>query len=140
MGWRYSPGNEQGDSSTADRRHGRRESRSYRAFAGSSDPLHRVDLRVHLAHAKLDHGEPRIWRRRARLYRVEADRVPLRADYSHDVEAMIKADPDRGRLLRLQSEQSYRHPDGAQGYRVPAGEQEERRRGGGRRGVHPLLG
>ena len=36
-------------------------------------------------------------------------RVPLRADFSHDVEAMIKADPERRRLLRLQSEQSHRH-------------------------------
>ena len=52
--------------------------------------------------------------------------VPLRKDYSHDVEAMIKCRPECGRVLHLQSQQSHRDADIEKGFRIHSGQQDRR--------------
>ena len=53
--------------------------------------------------------------RTAEFTGAKVHRIPLRKDFSHDVEAMIKADPNAGRHLHLQSQQPQRNADVAQG-------------------------
>jgi histidinol-phosphate aminotransferase len=67
-------------------------------FAGSSDPLHRAVMAFTgpgksfvVADPGYEAGE-----RAARFVRAKTLKVPLRKDYSHDVQAMAQADPDAG--------------------------------------------
>jgi len=66
------------------------------AFAGSSDPLHRCQC----AFTSPDHswtmGDPGYGAGAPQFIGSKLHQVPLRPDFSHDVEAMIKADPDAG--------------------------------------------
>jgi hypothetical protein len=68
-------------------------------------------------------------------------RVPLRADASHDLPAMLaRVENAAGRVvLRLQSEQPDRHGDPAQGDRRAREGRAARGRRSARRGVHPSL-
>jgi histidinol-phosphate aminotransferase len=67
-------------------------------FAGSSDPLHRAVLAFTSPKRPLVVGEPgyEAPERAARFIGANVVRVPLRQDYSHDVQAMAKADPNAG--------------------------------------------
>jgi len=67
-------------------------------FAGSSDPLHRAVLAFTgpgksfvVADPGYEAGE-----RAARFIHAKTIKVPLRKDYSHDVQAMAQADPEAG--------------------------------------------
>jgi histidinol-phosphate aminotransferase len=67
-------------------------------FAGSSDPLHRAVLAYTSPSRSFVVGDPgyEAGERAARFIGARVKRVPLRKDGSHDVQAMIAADPDAG--------------------------------------------
>jgi len=67
-------------------------------FAGSSDPLHRAVLAFTEPGKSFVVAEPgyEAGERAARFMRAKTIKVPLRKDYSHDVQAMAQADPDAG--------------------------------------------
>jgi len=67
-------------------------------FAGSSDPLHRITLAFTSPTRSLVMGEPgyEASSRAANFIGAKVLRIPLRADYSHDVKAMVAADPNAG--------------------------------------------
>jgi histidinol-phosphate aminotransferase len=67
-------------------------------FAGSSDPLHRAVLAFTSPNKSLVTGDPgyEAAERAARFVGAKVIRVPLRADGSHDVQAMAAADPNVG--------------------------------------------
>jgi histidinol-phosphate aminotransferase len=68
------------------------------AFAGSSDPLHRITLAFTSPTRSLVMGDPgyEASGRAADFIGAKVHRVPLRSDYSHDVKAMVAADPKAG--------------------------------------------
>lgn len=67
-------------------------------FAGSSDPLHRVVLAFTSPTKSLVMGDPgyEAGGRAAEYIGAKVIRVPLAKDHSHDVKAMVKADPSAG--------------------------------------------
>jgi histidinol-phosphate aminotransferase len=67
-------------------------------FAGSSDPLHRITLAFTSPTRSLVMGDPgyEASGRAADFIGAKVHRIPLRADYSHDVKAMLAADPNAG--------------------------------------------
>jgi histidinol-phosphate aminotransferase len=96
MGWRYSPGNENGEFSQAiAETMGVKESYVI-ATAGSSDPLHRSSCAFTSPTRSWVMANPGYGGGAPSFIGSKVVRVPLRDDYSHDVEAMIKADPDAG--------------------------------------------
>jgi histidinol-phosphate aminotransferase len=96
FGGRYSPTNEQGDFVTAvAETEGVKES-YVAAFAGSSDPLHRSTCAFTSPGHSWCMGEPGYGGGAPEFIGSKTTRVPLRADFSHDVEAMVKADPNAG--------------------------------------------
>jgi histidinol-phosphate aminotransferase len=96
MGWRYAPQNENGDlvkaiAGTMDVKE------SYvMATAGSSDPLHRSSCAFTSPTRSWVMANPGYGGGAPAFIGSSVVRVPLRPDYSHDVEAMIKADPNAG--------------------------------------------
>jgi len=64
--------------------------------AGSSDPLHRTTCAFSSPTRSWVMANPGYGGGAPAFIGSKVVRVPLRADYSHDVEAMIKADPDVG--------------------------------------------
>jgi histidinol-phosphate aminotransferase len=68
------------------------------AFAGSSDPLHRAVLAYAAPTRPLVLADPgyEAPSRAAEFVGAKVIRVPLRADYSHDPQAMVRADPNTG--------------------------------------------
>jgi histidinol-phosphate/aromatic aminotransferase/cobyric acid decarboxylase-like protein len=66
------------------------------AFAGSSDPLHRCQCAFTSPTHSWTMGDPGYGAGAPAFIGSKLVKVPLRADFSHDVEAMIKADPDAG--------------------------------------------
>jgi histidinol-phosphate aminotransferase len=96
FGGRYSPTNEQGDFITAvAETEGVKES-YVAAFAGSSDPLHRATCAFTSPGHSWCMGEPGYGGGAPEFIGSKTVRVPLREDFSHDAEAMIKADPEAG--------------------------------------------
>lgn len=95
-GWRYSPFGEAGEFvSTMAAIEGVKE--EYIApFAGSSDPLHRTICAFASPTASMVMGDPGYGGGTATFIGAKLHRVPLRPDFSHDVEAMIKTDPEAG--------------------------------------------
>lgn len=67
-------------------------------FAGSSDPLHRTTVAFTSAERSFVMGDPgyEAGARSAQFIGAKVHRVPLRKDFSHDVEAMCKVDPNAG--------------------------------------------
>jgi histidinol-phosphate aminotransferase len=67
-------------------------------FAGSSDPLHRITLAFTSPTRSLVMGDPgyEASGRAADFIGAKIHRIPLRADFSHDVRAMVAADPKAG--------------------------------------------
>ncbi len=66
------------------------------AFAGSSDPLHRCQCAFTSPSHSWTMGDPGYGAGAPAFIGSKLNQVPLRPDFSHDVEAMIKADPDAG--------------------------------------------
>jgi histidinol-phosphate aminotransferase len=68
------------------------------AFAGSSDPLYRITLAFTSPTRSLVMGDPgyEASGRAADFIGAKVHRIPLRADHSHDVKAMLAADPKAG--------------------------------------------
>jgi histidinol-phosphate aminotransferase len=95
-GWRYSPTNEQGEFVRAISETEEVPQDHIAAFAGSSDPL----LRAMCAFTSPTQGwcmaDPGYGGGAPAFIGSKLTRVPLRSDYSHDGEAMIKADPNAG--------------------------------------------
>jgi histidinol-phosphate aminotransferase len=67
-------------------------------FAGSSDPLYRITLAYTSPSHSLVMGDPgyEASGRAAEFIGAKVHRIPLRADFSHDVKAMLAADPNAG--------------------------------------------
>lgn len=67
-------------------------------FAGSSDPLHRSVLAFTSPTKSLVMGDPgyEAGQRAAAFIGAKVIRIPLTKSYSHDVKAMVAADPDAG--------------------------------------------
>lgn len=68
------------------------------AYAGSSDPLHRTTVAFTSKERGFVMGDPgyEAGARAAEFMGAKVSRVPLRKDFSHDVEAMCKVDPNAG--------------------------------------------
>lgn len=68
------------------------------AYAGSSDPLHRAVCAFNSPTRSLVMSDPgyEAGGRTAEFIGAKVHRIPLRKDFSHDVEAMVKADPNAG--------------------------------------------
>jgi len=95
-GWRYSPGNEQGDfTRTVAEQLGVKEE-YINATAGSSDPLHRSSCAFTSPTRSWVMANPGYGGGAPAFIGSKVVRVPLKDDFSHDVQAMIKADPDAG--------------------------------------------
>jgi histidinol-phosphate aminotransferase len=67
-------------------------------FAGSSDPLYRSTVAFVSPTKSFVMGDPgyEAGARAAAFLGAKVHRIPLRKDFSHDVEAMVKADPNAG--------------------------------------------
>ena len=65
-------------------------------FAGSSDPLHRSTCAFTAPSRSWCMGEPGYGGGAPEFIGSKTVRVPLRKDFSHDVEAMVKTDPNAG--------------------------------------------
>jgi len=95
-GWRYSPGNEQGDfAKTVSELLGVKEE-YIQTTAGSSDPLHRSSCAFTSPTRSWVMANPGYGGGAPAFIGSKVVRVPLKDDYSHDVKAMIQADPDAG--------------------------------------------
>jgi histidinol-phosphate aminotransferase len=95
-GGRYSPFGEQADFvTTVAEIEGVKEDH-VAAFAGSSDPLHRSSCAFTSPTRSWVMANPGYGGGAPEFIGAKTVRVPLRADFSHDVEAMIKADPNAG--------------------------------------------
>lgn len=95
-GWRYSPHNEQGDFvKTASDALGVKPE-YIQATAGSSDPLHRSSCAFTSPTRSWVMANPGYGGGAPAFIGSKVVRVPLKDDYSHDVQGMIKADPDAG--------------------------------------------
>jgi histidinol-phosphate aminotransferase len=95
-GGRYSPFGEQADFvTTVAEMEGVKEDH-VAAFAGSSDPLHRSTCAFTSPTRSWVMANPGYGGGAPEFIGAKTVRVPLRADFSHDVEAMIKADPNAG--------------------------------------------
>jgi histidinol-phosphate aminotransferase len=96
MGWRYSPHNEVGDLTNAIAECMGVKPEYVMPTAGSSDPLHRSSCAFTSPTRSWVMANPGYGGGAPAFIGSKVVRVPLRDDYSHDVEAMIKADPDAG--------------------------------------------
>jgi histidinol-phosphate aminotransferase len=95
-GGRYSPFGEQGDFvTTIAEMEGVKET-YVAAFAGSSDPLHRSTCAFTSPARSWCMANPGYGGGAPVFIGSKTIRVPLRQDFSHDVQAMIKADPNAG--------------------------------------------
>ena len=98
FGGRYSPHNENGELiRTAAAMEGLKPE-YIAAYAGSSDPLHRTVCAYTSPTRGFVMADPgyESGGGTARFIGAKVTHVPLRKDYSHDVEAMVKADPNAG--------------------------------------------
>ncbi len=95
-GGRYSPHNEAGELARTIAEVEGVKLECVQATAGSSDPLTRVACGFTSPTRSWVMGDPGYGGGAPRYIGSKVIRVPLRADYSHDVEAMIKADPNAG--------------------------------------------
>lgn len=95
-GWRYSPNNEQGDFATVASEMLGVKPEYINATAGSSDPLHRSSCAFTSPTRSWVMANPGYGGGAPAFIGSKVVRVPLKDDYSHDVKAMIQADPDAG--------------------------------------------
>jgi histidinol-phosphate aminotransferase len=95
-GWRYSPGNEQGEFLQAASDMLSVKPEYIQPTAGSSDPLHRASCAFTSPTRSWCMANPGYGGGAPAFIGSKVVRVPLKDDYSHDVAGMIKADPDAG--------------------------------------------
>jgi histidinol-phosphate aminotransferase len=97
-GGRYSPHGEQVEFVNAAAAAEGLKPENIAAYAGSSDPLHRAVCAFTSPSRSYVMGDPgyEAGGRTAEFIGSKVHRVPLRKDYSHDVEAMIAKDPKAG--------------------------------------------
>ncbi len=95
---RYQPTNELEQFKTAVAESEGLKTENIAAFAGSSDPLHRITLAFTSPTRSLVMADPgyEASSRAASFIGAKVHRIPLKADYSHDVKAMLAADPNAG--------------------------------------------
>jgi histidinol-phosphate aminotransferase len=96
QGWRYSPANEQGELVRAISETEGVPQDHIAVYAGSSDPLMRATCAFTSPTQSWCMADPGYGGGAPAFIGSKLTRVPLRADYSHDAEAMIKADPNAG--------------------------------------------
>src|SRR5215475_11821410 len=96
MGWRYSPHNENREFTKAIAETTGVKEEYVMATAGSSDPLHGSSCAFTSPTRSWVMANPGYGGGAPAFIGSKVTRVPLRDDYSHDVEAMYKADPDAG--------------------------------------------
>ncbi len=98
FGGRYSPNNESGQMVDAYAAVEGLKPESVSIFAGSSDPLLRTVCAYCSPARAFVMADPgyESGAQTAKFIGAKAIHVPLRKDYSHDVEAMVKADPNAG--------------------------------------------
>jgi histidinol-phosphate aminotransferase len=98
FGGRYSPFNEQGEFIKAVAEVDGVKPSYIAPYAGSSDPLHRAVCAFTSPTRSFVMGDPgyEAGARTAEFIGSKVHRIPLRKDFSHDVEAMLKADPQAG--------------------------------------------
>jgi histidinol-phosphate aminotransferase len=95
-GWRYSPANEHGDLVKAISEIEGVKEDHIALFAGSSDPLHRTSCAFTSPTRSWTMADPGYGGGAPAFIGSKLTRVPLRADYSHDAQAMIERDPQAG--------------------------------------------
>lgn len=95
-GWRYSPSNEQGELVRAIAETEGVPQDHIAVYAGSSDPLMRATCAFTSPTQSWCMADPGYGGGAPAFIGSKLTRVPLRADYSHDAAAMIKADPNAG--------------------------------------------
>ncbi len=80
-------------------------------YAGSSEPLHYSVLAFTSPTRGFVTADPsyEAGMRAAQVAKAKISKVPLTSDYSHDVKAMVAADPNAGVYLHLQPQQPHRH-------------------------------
>jgi histidinol-phosphate aminotransferase len=95
---RYQPTNEVSQFTAAVAESEGLKAENIAAFAGSSDPLYRITLAFTSPTRSLVMGDPgyEASGRAAEFIGAKVHRIPLRSDYSHDVKAMLAADPNAG--------------------------------------------
>jgi len=98
FGGRYSPHNESGELARTFAAMEGLKPEYVSPFAGSSDPLHRIACAYTSPERAWVMGDPgyESGGSTAKFIGAKAIHVPLRSDYSHDVRAMLKADPNPG--------------------------------------------
>jgi histidinol-phosphate aminotransferase len=98
FGGRYSPHGEQGEFINAVAETEGVKPEYVYPYAGSSDPLHRSVCAFVSPTKSMVMGDPgyESGARTAEFVGAKVHRVPLRKDYSHDVKAMVAADPKAG--------------------------------------------
>jgi histidinol-phosphate aminotransferase len=96
FGGRYSPFNEQGEFTKAVAETEDVKEECVAAFAGSSDPLHRSACAFTSPTRSWVMADPGYGGGAPEFIGSKTVRVPLRPDFSHDVQAMIQADPNAG--------------------------------------------
>jgi histidinol-phosphate/aromatic aminotransferase/cobyric acid decarboxylase-like protein len=96
MGWRYSPGGDSGDLARAIAETEDVPVDHISLYGGSSDPLHRVSCAFTSPTSSWNMGDPGYNSGAPAFIGSKVVKVPLRADFSHDAAAMIKADPNAG--------------------------------------------
>lgn len=94
--WRYSGTGEQQDLARTIAAIEDVPEESIAIYGGSSDPLHRCSCAFTSPTRSWTMGEPGYGGGAPAYIGSSLNRVPLRADFSHDVQAMIKADPNAG--------------------------------------------
>ena len=95
-GWRYNPGNESNDFRDAAAQQLGVQPEYILATAGSSDPLHAATCAFTSPTRSWVMANPGYGGGAPAFIGSKVVRVPLADDYSHDVRAMLKADPDAG--------------------------------------------
>src|SRR5215471_14647695 len=96
MGWRYSPHNENREFTKAIAETMGVKEEYINATAGSSDPLHRSSCAFTSPTRSWVMANPGYGGGAPAFIGSKVVRVPLKDDYSHDVKAMMNADPDAG--------------------------------------------
>jgi histidinol-phosphate aminotransferase len=96
LGGRYSPSNEQGKFVEAVAQSEGVKVDYVAPYAGSSDPLFRVACAFTSPTRSWVMADPGYGGGAPKFIGSKTIKIPLRSDYTHDVEAMVKADPNAG--------------------------------------------
>ena len=95
-GWRYNPNNEQAEIVRVITEQEGVKAENVQFYAGSSDPLQRIGCCFTSPTRSWTMAGPGYGNGTPEYIGAKTVKVPLAADYSHDVEAMIKREPNAG--------------------------------------------